>query len=96
MAIHETADLWVPLRLEQDYRRRVEKAGSSQLLVQRTVRWPSHCSTENAVREAAFDDLVTWIETGARPEGDDVLGDPSQLGLRWTSLRHPKEVAAAQ
>src|SRR5262249_5245141 len=38
ISIHETADLWVPLRLEQDYRRRAEKAGSSQLLVQRTAR----------------------------------------------------------
>ena len=94
MSIHEIADLWVPMRLEQDYRRRTEKAGSSQLLVQRMVRWPGHCSTENAVREAAFNDLVTWIETGARPKGDDVFGDPSQLGLRWTSLRHPNDVAA--
>ena len=96
MTLHETADLWVPLRLEQDYRRRVEKAGVSQLLVQRAFRWPGHCSTESAMREAAFDDLVTWIETGTRPEGDDVFGDPRQLGLRWTSLRHPKDVAAAQ
>jgi pimeloyl-ACP methyl ester carboxylesterase len=94
MAIHETADLWVPLRLQQNYRRRVEKAGTSHLLVQRTVRWPGHCATDNAVREAAFDDLVAWIEKGTVPEGDDVLGDVTKIGLRWTPLRHPKDQAA--
>jgi hypothetical protein len=83
----------VPLRLQQNYRRRVEKAGTSHLLVQRTVRWPGHCATDNAVREAAFDDLVAWIEKGTVPEGDDVLGDVTKIGLRWTPLRHPKDQA---
>jgi hypothetical protein len=40
MAIHETADFRVPFRLQQDYRRRVEEAGTSHLLVQRAVRQP--------------------------------------------------------
>jgi hypothetical protein len=44
------------------------------------------------VREAAFDDLVAWVENGTVPAGDDVLGDVSQLGLRWTPLRHPKDL----
>src|SRR5690348_8534479 len=35
MSLHETADFRVPFRLEQDYRRRAEKAGTSHLLVQR-------------------------------------------------------------
>jgi hypothetical protein len=91
MAIHETADLRVPFRLQQDYRRRTDKAGTSQLLVQRAVRWPGHCGIDNAVRELAFDDLVAWVENGTVPAGDDVLGDVSQLGLRWTPLRHPKD-----
>jgi len=42
--------------------------------------------------EAAFDDLVAWIENGTVPAGDDVLGDVRQLGLRWTPLRHPKDL----
>jgi pimeloyl-ACP methyl ester carboxylesterase len=96
MSLHETADFRAPFRLEQNYRRRAEKAGTSHLLVQRAVRWPSHCSIENAVREPAFDDLVAWIEKGTVPEGDDVFGDVSQLGLRWTPLRHPKDQAARQ
>jgi pimeloyl-ACP methyl ester carboxylesterase len=91
MAIHETADLRVPFRLQQDYRRRTDQAGTSQLLVQRAVRSPGHCGIGNAVRELAFDDLVAWIEKGTVPAGDDVFGDVSKLGLRWTPLRHPKD-----
>jgi hypothetical protein len=94
MSLHETADFRAPFRLEQDYRRRTDKAGTSHLLVQRAVRWPGHCGIENAVREPAFDDLVAWIDKGIVPEGDDVLGDVSRLGLRWTPLRHPKDQAA--
>jgi len=91
MSLHETADFRVPFRLEEDYRRRTEAAGTSQLLVQRAVRQTGHCGIENAVRELAFDDLVTWIEIGTMPAGDDVLGDVSQLGLRWTRLRDPHD-----
>ena len=94
MSLHETADFRVPFRLEQDYRRRTEKAGTSDLLVQRAVRSPGHCGIENEVRESAFDDLVAWIEKGAVPAGDDVLGDVPQLGLRWTPLRDPRDPLA--
>jgi pimeloyl-ACP methyl ester carboxylesterase len=96
MSLHETADFRVPFRLEQDYRRRADQAGTSHLLVQRAVRWPGHCGIDTAVREPAFDDLVAWIENGAVPAGDDVFGDVSRLGLRWTPLRHPKDQALQQ
>jgi hypothetical protein len=96
MAIHETADFRVPFRLEQDYRRRTESVGTSNLLVQRAVRRPGHCGIENAVRERAFDDLVAWIENGRVPAGDDVLGDVTRLGLRWTPLRHPHDPVPGQ
>jgi hypothetical protein len=58
------------------------------------VRSPGHCGIENAVREPAFDDPVAWIENGTVPAGDDVLGDVAQLGLGWTSLRHPRDPLA--
>jgi pimeloyl-ACP methyl ester carboxylesterase len=93
MSIHETADFRVPFRLEQDYRRRVQKAGADLLLVQRAARWPGHCGIAGAVRERAFDDLVSWIEQGTKPDGDDVLGEVTQLGLKWTPLLHPKDPA---
>ena len=83
MTIHETGDFRAPFRLEQDYRRRTEAAGTSHLLVQRAVRQASHCGFVNAEREPAFDDLVKWIENRALPMGDDLLGDVTELGLRW-------------
>jgi hypothetical protein len=81
---------WTGADLEQDYRRRVE-AGTSHFLVQRAVRQPGHCGIENMVRQPAFDDLVNWIENRAEPAGDDVLGEVSQLGIRWTPLPQPKD-----
>jgi len=93
MTIHETADFRVPFRLEQDYRRRTHAAGTAHLLVQRAVRWAGHCSFDGAVRERAFDDLVAWMEKGVVPEGDDVLGDVTKLGLNWTPALHPDDPA---
>jgi hypothetical protein len=89
MAIHETGDFRAPFRLEMGYRRRTELAGTAHLLVQRAVRQAGHCDIDGAVRERAFDDLVDWIENGNLPEGDDMLGDVTQLGLRWTPPRQP-------
>ncbi len=96
MTLHNTGDAWVPFSLQQDYRRKTMAAGTSHLLVQRAVRWPGHCNFIDASeRERAFEDLVKWIETGARPKGDDVLAaDPSAIGLPWTAMLHPADPAS--
>ena len=87
MTLHETGDAWVPLSLEQAYRRRTIAAGTDHLLAQRVVRAPSHCGFDGETREQAFDGLVAWIERGVRPQGDDVLArDLSRIGLRWTRV----------
>ena len=87
MTLHETGDAWVPLSLEQAYRRRTIAAGTDHLLVQRVVRAPSHCGFHGETREQAFDDLVAWIERGVRPQGDDVLAsDLSRIGMKWTPV----------
>jgi len=92
LTLHETGDAWVPLSLEQSYRRRAIAAGTDGLLVQRVVRAPGHCGFESDTRERAFDDLIRWIEQGARPAGDDVLArDLSRVGLRWTSIMYPDD-----
>lgn len=95
MTIHETGDFRAPFRLQQDYRRRTIAAGTSHLLVQRAVRWAGHCAFDGTVREAAFDDLVRWIERGEVPVGDDVLApDLSRIGVRFTPALHPADPLA--
>jgi pimeloyl-ACP methyl ester carboxylesterase len=87
LTLHETGDAWVPLSLEQSYRRRTIAAGTSQLLVQRVIRPPSNCGLDGETREQAFDDLVAWVERGVRPRGADVLAsDLARIGLEWTPV----------
>ena len=89
ITLHETGDAWVPLSLEQSYRRRTIAAGTDHLLVQRVVRGPGHCATDGETRTQAFDDLVAWIERGVRPVGEDVLApDLSRIGLAYTPVLH--------
>ena len=86
LTIHETGDAWVPMSLEQDYRRKAIAAGADHLLVQRAIRRPGHCGFSSEERIRAFEDLVAWIERGVMPEGDDLLNpDMATVGLRWTT-----------
>ena len=93
MTLHETADFRAPFWLEQDYGRHTERVGTSRLLVQRAIRAVVHCGYANAERAEAFEDLRNWVKTGNIPEGDDVTGDPSKLGLRWTRTWDPHDPA---
>lgn len=95
ITLHETGDAWVPLSLEQSYRRRTIAAGTDHLLVQRVVRAPSHCGVDGVTRRQAFDDLVAWVERGVKPEGEDVLApDLSRIGLKWTPYLHLEDPLA--
>ncbi len=97
ITLHETGDAWVPLSLEQSYRRRTIDAGTDQLLVQRVMRAGSHCGFDGETREQAFDDLVAWIERGVRPQGEDVLAtDLSRIGLKWTPILFPEDPLATR
>jgi hypothetical protein len=85
LTIHTTGDAWVPMRLEQNYRRKVIDAGAEHLLVQRATRHAGHCDFSTGERRQAFNDLVTWIEHDVRPEGDDLLApNAATVGLHWT------------
>ena len=95
LTLHETGDAWVPLSIEQSYRRRTIAAGTDHLLVQRVMRAGSHCGFEGEMREQAFDDLVAWVERGVRPVGEDVLArDLSRIGLPWTHVLLPNDPLA--
>jgi pimeloyl-ACP methyl ester carboxylesterase len=84
LTIHGTGDLFVPISMEQSYRRKVDAAGAGDLLVQRAIRRAGHCVYSQDERIAAFDDLVSWVRDGKKPAGEDLLGDLSDAGRAFT------------
>lgn len=89
LTLHTTGDLFVPISQAQEYQRAVDAAGKSDLLVQRAIRAPGHCTFSEAEIETAFRDLVAWVETGARPAGEDLTGDLSDAGREFTNPLRP-------
>ncbi len=86
LTLHTTGDHFVPISLEQSYRRTVDAAGAGNLLVQRAIRRPDHCQFTPDELTRGFADLVTWVEQGVVPEGDDLLGpDLSDVGRAFTT-----------
>ena len=73
VSLHTLGDLFVPFSMEQLYARRAAEQGRSDLLVQRAIRDHGHCGFAVQEEERAFADLVTWVESGVKPAGDDVL-----------------------
>jgi pimeloyl-ACP methyl ester carboxylesterase len=89
ITLHGSGDLYVPISLEQSLKRAVDGAKRSSSLVQRIVRSPGHCNFSAQEQIDAFDALVKWARTGSRPEGDDVLGDLTNAGLKFTNPLRP-------
>ncbi|WP_332877936.1 alpha/beta hydrolase family protein [Massilia sp. S19_KUP03_FR1] len=88
VTIHTLGDMYVPFSMEQIYKRRADKLGTSNLLVQRAIRGISHCDFTVAEQASAFDAMVKWEQTGVKPAGDEVLApatvaDP-QYGCKFT------------
>jgi len=84
LTLHGTGDLFVPISLEQSYRRTLDAAGAGDLLVQRAVRRAGHCNFSEQERERAFADLVAWAEQGVKPAGEDLSGDLRDAGRAFT------------
>lgn len=85
MSYHTTGDNFVPLLHQINYRRLVDAADRGHLLVQRTVRAPNHCQFDPLDAAEGFADLAAWVETGSRPDGEDLLApDLTEIGRRWT------------
>jgi hypothetical protein len=89
MTMQGTGDLQVPVYQQQAMKRAAMAAGTEHLLVQRLMRIPGHCQFSEPEQAAAFDALVAWVREGTRPEGDDVLGDLSDAGRRFTNPLRP-------
>jgi hypothetical protein len=85
LTLHGTGDLFVPIHMEQSYRRKVDGAGNGDLLVQRAIRSGGHCQFSAPELETAWADLIAWVEDGSKPEGEDLLGDLNDVGRRFTN-----------
>jgi pimeloyl-ACP methyl ester carboxylesterase len=89
MTLHTTGDMVVPILNTQYLQRAVDAAGRSNLLVQRIIRAPGHCTFSGQEQVKAFADLALWVTTGVRPEGDNVLADLSDAGRKFTNPLRP-------
>ena len=89
ITMHGTGDLYVPIFLEQTLKRAVAAAGNDRLLVQRVYRIGAHCQFSQPEMIKAFDDLTKWVRQGTRPEGDEVSGDLSNAGMKFTDPLRP-------
>jgi pimeloyl-ACP methyl ester carboxylesterase len=89
MTLHGTGDLQVPISGERYLRQVVQKAGKSELLIQRVMRIPGHCRFSDEEQIQAFDDVVKWVNEGRRPEGDDVMADLTDAGKKFTNPLRP-------
>jgi hypothetical protein len=92
LSLHNLGDLFVPVLNEVEYASRAAENGKSDLLVQRAIRGVLHCDFSAAEFSTAFLDLVTWVEAGIKPGGDNFL-DPAAVadpnfGCAYTDGAH--------
>lgn len=73
LSIHTTGDLFVPFSMEQIYAREAIANNRDHNLVSRATRAVGHCEFSPEELIETFDDLVTWVEDGVKPGGDDIL-----------------------
>ena len=91
MTLHGTGDLFVPIFLEQSLKHAVKAAGNERLLTQRIYRIGAHCQFSQPEMTKAFDDLVAWVKTGTKPQGDEVDGDLTNAGMTFTNPLRPND-----
>lgn len=91
MTMHGTGDMFVPIFLERTLKSAVKAAGAEKLLTQRIYRIGAHCQFSQPEMTKAFDDLVAWVKTGQKPQGDDVDADLSNAGMTFTNPLRPND-----
>jgi pimeloyl-ACP methyl ester carboxylesterase len=88
LTLHGIGDMFVPFSMEQAYRADVDSHGEGGLVVQRAIRSVNHCEFDATEAGSAWNDLVSWVDTGQRPAGDAVdnpktVASPT-FGCRFT------------
>ena len=84
LAMKTTGDLFTPIHLDRDYQRLVTESGWEQNLVIQTVRRGGHCTFSQSESLAAFTRIITWLSLGFTPAGEDLQGDLSLVGMKFT------------
>jgi len=72
-------------------KRAVKAVGNEKLLTQRVYRIGAHCQFSQPEMTRAFDDLIAWVKTGQKPQGDDVDADLGNAGTTFTSPLRPND-----
>ncbi len=85
LAMKTTGDLFTPMHLDRDYQRLVNDAGWGGNLVIQPIRRAGHCSFSESEALGGLTRLVTWLSLGLAPSGDDLQGDLSAVGTRFTN-----------
>ena len=73
LSVHGIGDLFVPFSMDQQYDAMMVAHGQGGLFVDRAIREVTHCGYTTSELSSAFSALVSWIHTGQRPAGDNIL-----------------------
>ena len=84
LAMKTTGDLFTPIHLDRDYQRMLQESGWDRNLVIQTVRRAGHCTFSEREALAAFTRIIAWLSLGFTPAGDDLQGDLSMVGTKFT------------
>lgn len=88
LSVHGTGDLFVPFSMDQRYDAMMVAHGQGRLFVGRAIREVTHCGYTASELTSAFAALVSWIHTGKRPAGDNILNPRAvaspTFGCRFT------------
>jgi len=86
LSIHGIGDLFVPFSMDQRYDEMMVAHGEGRLFADRAIREVTHCGYTISELSAGFSALVSWINTGQRPAGDDIL-DPRAVASPFFGCR---------
>jgi pimeloyl-ACP methyl ester carboxylesterase len=86
LSIHGIGDLFVPLSMDQQYDEMMIAHGQGNLFVDRAIREVTHCGYTTNELSAGFSALLSWIHTGVRPAGDNIL-DPRAVASPFFGCR---------
>ena len=71
--IMTTYDPLLPPGFNEIYNYSLEKEGSINLFSQQYVNNEGHCNISNEQFASAFDELISWIQTGSKPKFQEIL-----------------------